>query len=159
MPAASRRKLIIAALKARAATITVANGYFTNAGQRVEYGNAGHTTDDALPRVTLSVEDVEPPTPRNQHKAMRRLPVRAEIKLAPADALSPLDAAEDALADLKTALFEAGDRTLGIVGVHNIEEGREGVVDRADGSTLVGAWVEFAVFYSEKYGLPSEAAA
>lgn len=161
-PGLSMRQQIIAALKARAAEITTANGFQTDAGLSVHYGYRRPATGDAMPRIGLVSGELQPPDPINQGQVIVRIawPVWFigidRVELGEDDVL---DKAEAILSDLKRAIF-LPDRTLNGVllpnsSVGNIEYGGETVVDREDGGHYVQCALCALVTWVEGYGVPT----
>ena len=160
-PGLSKRQQIIAALKARAAEIQIANGYQTDAGLTVHYGYRRPALADTMPRIGLVSGELEPTDPINQGDVVVRLhwPVWfIGIDRVDAGADDALDKAEAILSDLKRAVF-LEDRTLeGVLltnrNVGDILYGGETVIDREDGGHYVQCAVCALVTFVEGYGVP-----
>ena len=152
------RQQILAAWKARAEAILVANGFATDAGLRVEHRMAVPTEDDptpliyvySAPAVIVAQDDV----------IIYDWALYATVftKTASAD---PLDDAELLLGDLERAMFLA-DRRLGDIlranrNVGDVLYGDTGVEGPVIGGRFVTAWVEAMVRYTTRYGQPAAA--
>ncbi len=146
-----RRLQVLSATKTRFQTITVSNGYNTNAGQRVYHG-VPHTKDDGDPWIVMSTPEPADYVEAAQNHRHVEMPVMVEAAMKPADPANPLASAELLLGDLEKAIFLV-DRTLGGL-AKNVVSNRAGTRDREDGGELVGAFVEFRVVYTDKYGDP-----
>lgn len=161
MPAQTMRQKIIAALKARAETITIANGFNTDAGLHVTHGYRRPAKGDAMPRIAMVTTSDVPEAESQDDVIVRRqwaigFGAMAEVE---ADDENALDTAEALLADLKRALFDDEDRTLGGLlppnkETGNVEMGVEGTADREAGGTFVEAGVTVLVTFIEGYGHP-----
>lgn len=148
MPTPSTRSTALTAIKVKLQAITVAGGYFTDAGLKVIYGNAGHTKDDGLPRVVMSTAKVSPETFTQQAQQFK-LPIVVEGERTATDPVSPLDSAEELLADIKRALFAANTTLDGkVIDLHLVDEE---VFDREDGALTVGARVTLVADYAEDF--------
>ena len=150
MPA-SRRRLIVEALKARVEAIRVANGFETDAGVTVFLGETPPLgPDDPETAIAIVVGDEDP-----QYQGANlfiRLPVAIQA-LARADLEQPWLAVEDLIGDIKRAV-ELEDRTLGGLVKRQIERGSVVALEREPGSTTVGAAVTFVCPYVEGWGTP-----
>lgn len=160
-PAETMRQKIIAAMKARAATITIANGFNTDAGLHVTHGYRRPAKGDAMPRIALiSAAEVPEAEVQDDVIVRRRWPLYfiAAAEVA-ADDENALDTAEKLLADMKRALFDENNRTLGGLlsknkEIGNVEMGAEDTADREPGGNLVEAGVTALVTFIEGYGHP-----
>jgi hypothetical protein len=157
MASASRRKLILEEFRARVSAITIANGFFTDAGKNVFLGEVPTLgPDDAETAIALVVEEDDPNTqtpfgPGTGATIQIGLTIAIHA-LAMADLDTPLLAIEDVIHDIKQAV-ELDDRTLGGL-VGSLMRGPTRPLDREEGSTVVGASVDYDVMYSEAWGDP-----
>lgn len=150
-PQPTKRRRILEAMKARAQRIRIANGFFTDAGERVKAGRDAVTDADTLPLVRMIVA-AEPEFQGAADRARLRLEIEYEA-LARFDASHPIGVEEDLLGDLKRAVFLAEDRTLNGRAL-DVKHVGEGTTTRQEGGTVVAARVRAVVEYIETYGEP-----
>lgn len=145
----SRRQLILAALLTRAGSITVENGYATDAGARVFLGEEVQLGEDDPPSaIALVVQDSVP----TQSTGYIDEPLDVEVQaLVRADLEQPHIAAEVLLADIKHA-FETGDRTLGSLLKGEMTLGPTRVVPRQPGALTVGVGVTYRTRFLRQWG-------
>jgi len=149
--AASRRRLILEALKARVEEITVEHGFETDAGLTVFLGETPALgPDDSTTAIAIVIGEEDP---RYQGaKFLIRLPLAIQA-IARADLDQPWLAVEDVIGDIKRAV-ELEDRTLGGLVKSDLERGSVQALEREPGSTTVGAEVVYFAIYSEGWGIP-----
>jgi len=149
--AASRRRLIMEAIKARVSEISVTHGFETDAGLTVFLGETPQLgPDDPQTAIAIVVGDEEPQY--QGAKFLIRLPLALQA-LARADLDQPWLAVEDVIGDLKRAV-ELEDRTLGGLVKSDLERRSVVAMEREPGSTTVGAEVTYLFTYSESWGAP-----
>jgi hypothetical protein len=154
----SQRQLILEEFRRRLQQISVANGFDTDAGAQVFLGEIpAFGPDDPDTAVAIEVGDDTPAvqalgdrlTPSAEEFAIR-LPANLQA-LASADLDAPYIAREQVISDLKRAI-ETGDAWPDSVG--EVSRGQTRSLDRDEGSTAVGAEVEYSVLYVETWGTP-----
>jgi hypothetical protein len=154
---ASRRRLILEAFRDRVSQITIAGGFLTDAGKVVFLGEDPTLgPDDPEEAIALVVEEDEPDIqtpfgPGDGASVQVNLTIGVQA-LAKADLDAPLIAIENVIADIKKAV-ELDDRTLGGL-IGGIARRLTRPLDREDGSTVVGASVDYEIVYSEDWGDP-----
>lgn len=140
---------IALALSARAATITIANGFATDIGARVFRGKRRLAEEDTPCVVLFEGAD------RIDDRSTKHVKVSQRYSLEGHDACdpdNPNDRAHEMIADMKRAIF-SGDRTLGRT-VKGIEYAGRTIGTREDGISLVFATIEFDVVFSEDITAP-----
>lgn len=149
MAAVSRRQQILAALLTLAGTVTVENGYATDAGLRVFLGDEVMLGDDDPPSaIAIVVQDSVPSQPTGYIDEPLDVEVQALVK---ADLEQPYIAAEVLLADIKQA-FETADRTLGGLLKGEMTLGPTRVVPRQPGALTVGVGVTYRTRFLRQWG-------
>lgn len=158
MAGESRRQLILEALRTRAAEIEIANGFQTDVGKRLYFGevpNLGpHDSNQAL--AIIPMEDQIGELQLGNLSIL--LPVNF-VALAKPTLSEPWVIVEQVIADIKKAI-ELEDRTLGglLTGGRNNPEGlirgTTEVAVRQSGSDAVGAMVTYVCHYAEAWGHP-----
>lgn len=147
---------ILEAIAARLASITVANGYVTDAGLHVNLGD--EWPDEAtLPALTLHEGQIAPNgygLVRAQGRAgTNGMKMRGEYTvegIADCTSASTYSAAHALIADIKRALFANGGLTFGEqAGDHKLEG--HGVLPRARGSNRVSIAVVGSYFYIDQF--------
>lgn len=149
----SRRQMILTELLARARSISIDNGYATDAGERVFFGEApefGDSDQDPVNAIVMVVQDSQPQD-RSQIVADT---VAVEFQAtARADLEQPYVAAEDLLSDIMRAV-EQPDRTLGSLAKGEMAIGAIRTVPREPGMTSVAMGVTYVVPYHRRWGQP-----
>lgn len=153
----SKANQIAAAVAARLENIRVANGYATDAGQKVFRGRAA-IAPDSLPNVILFEAEDLVETQRVDY-AQETLPIDANVLLpfvieatGPCDADNPNVAGHALVADIKKAIF-AGDLSWGGLATHTRYIGRT-LGPREGGTNLVTVTVQIRVGYVENLAAP-----
>lgn len=148
--ATSTRQAILEALLARVGRITVENGYATDAGLTVYFGESPILgEDDPLSALALIVND-DLPQDQNGTDVLTVLPIDIQA-LARADATNPWLTVEAVIADIRAAV-EAGDRSLGKLLARNLLRGRTRRLQREPGASTIGAAVQYTAIYLDTWG-------
>jgi len=148
---ATRRRLILEAVRTRLKAITIADGFMTDAGAMVFLNEAPALGPDD-PDVAIAIlvgEDIQ--TWQGEH-VMLQLPIQIQA-IAKADVDAPWLAVEDVLGDIKKAI-ELEDRTLGGLVKRQIERRHTVTLEREPGSTYVGVGITYMAPYTERWGHP-----
>lgn len=142
---------ILEAVAARLRAITVAGGYYTDAGLHVSIGPRDLTTDDPLPQLAVGFGQVVPVAQGRQ--VQRQVDLRVEA-IAAADFDDPLLPLADVLEDIDRALFVPIDKSLGglLAMPHGLKAGPVEAQPREPGSRVVSAVVGATAQYVEAYG-------
>lgn len=153
----SRRQRILAASIAVLEGITIANGYQTNLGDAVLFGEVPAFGDGDPKQVLALFPREDQPGDLQVGKVLIVLPVDVAIILAPG--VTNAGAVREAgIADVKKAM--EADRSLGglLSGGRNHPEGMirgtTETFDRSTGSEYVGAIISWGLQYYESLGLP-----
>lgn len=159
MAGESRRQLILEALRTRLQAIQVVNGYQTDVGLKVFFGElphlGPHDADGAVALIPMEdqVDDMQ------VGKVSIVLPVNM-VALAKPSLSQPWVVVEQIIADIKKAI-ESGDRSLGgllAAGKNNPEGLMRGTTEtaaRGSGSDVVAAMVTYGCHYREAWGNPA----
>jgi hypothetical protein len=148
----TRRLLILERLAARAAVITIANGFATNAGASLYLGAAPELSDgDPDEAIAIVPRDDTPTEPTGRVDVI--LPVEIQA-IAKASLEEPWTRVELLIGDLKRAI-ELEDRTLGSTLKGQMKRGPTRTLERLAGSTTVGAGVLYLCPYVEEWGNPA----
>jgi hypothetical protein len=159
----SKRQAAIGELVRRLEFITKANGYNTDAGEHMFVGEAPTFGEDDPPEaLAVLVEDDSPQAAGGLIRTRTPIEIWAVV---PAGLNDPLLAIEAIIADIKEAVeIEADgsvDRFLGVVGEdgkpygtlpRGLERGVIRTIKRREGSTYVGASVEYIANFEERWG-------
>lgn len=172
----SKRESAFADLLTRLAFITIANGYSTDAGEHIFFNETPKLgPDDAPAALAVMVgEDGNPGTQGSRIRSRVVIDVQAFALLA-SDA-TPLLVSEALIADIKHAVEIEGndqnataggdasiDRFLGTVDddsrpygtlPRGVERGSVRALPREAGSEVVGATVEYVLYFEEGWGQP-----
>jgi hypothetical protein len=151
----SKRKRILAALVARLEAIHKADGFNTDAGDRVFRGYVPQLgPDDATPYLSLIAPD---DTPGSQMvKVVQTLSIdiyvvgRVDLRGEDPDA-----DVEDGIADVKKAI-ELEDRELGGLLCDRLTRGVTRSFERESGTPLIGAIVAYQAKYTDVWGDPTD---
>lgn len=149
--AASKRRLILEAVRARLQEIDGQGAFETDAGARVftnETPNYG--PNDPATAIAMTVGDDQPEW--QQGKVLITLPLIL-IALATASLGEPWKAAEQVLADLKRAM-ELDDRRLGGLLHWELLRGPTQTAELPEGATTVGVQITYIAQYEESWGSP-----
>lgn len=153
----SRRLRILEALKGRLEAITVGNGFHSDAGARLYFGELPKLGPHDPPAVLAMIpkEDVV-------GAALNNIPITLPVDifaLLKPDVDEPWVTVEELLADIKTAV-ELEDRTLGglLTGGRDnpggLVRGTTEVFPRQSGAEVVGASITYGCPYAEAWGFP-----
>lgn len=151
MPA-SISKQIVQALRTRAAGITKANGYNTDAGKVVIVNRETFDEETEIPSVMILPGLVSQSDRRGDDEVLWSRPFVIEA-IATEDTDNPGDVAEDLMADLQQAILDPADVTLGGLAV-DVTLGDMATALTEDGSNIAGAFIDFTVVFSTGYGNP-----
>jgi hypothetical protein len=149
----SIRQAILMQLLARVTAIQVANGFSTDAGLAVLFGETPMLgPDDPSAAIAVIVGDDQSPDPYANlgDDVLTQVPVDIQA-IARADVDQPWQTVEAIIADIKRAV-ETGDRTLGGLLTRNLQRGRTRTLNREPGATSIGASVQYAPIYLETWG-------
>lgn len=159
MAGESRRQLILEELKRRLETVQVANGFQTDVGLKVYFGElprlGPHDADGAVAMIPGEDQVDE----MQVGKISIVLPVNM-VALAKPSMSQPWVVVEQVVADIKKAI-ESGDRSLGgllAAGRDNAEGLKRGTTEtsaRGSGSEVVAAMVTYGCHYREAWGNPA----
>lgn len=145
----STRHAILLAVLTRVSAIEVANGYATDAGLTIRFGESaelGPDDPDAAVAIVVGDDQVED----EGADILTRLPFEVQA-LAKADTAQPWLTIEAVLDDLKRAM-ETVDRTLGGLLTRDLLRGRTRTLRREPGATTVGAARSYTATYVESWG-------
>ena len=151
----SRRQKILEWFLAHLQTITVRNGFRTDAGERIYLNEIPELgPDDPDVAIALTAEPDE--TSVNLMHVVIRLPLKihAIAKVTLDDPVQPWIAAEQVLSDVKEAI-EQTDRTLGGLVLNRIERDQTETLPRVAGSLTVGVTIGYIAPYKERWGNPA----
>lgn len=148
----SKRQAILTELVARVSAIQTANGYATDAGVTVFFGETPMLGgDDPSSAIALIVGDDQIDGPSSLgDDILTTLPIDIQA-LARADFAHPGLTLEAVLSDIKRAI-ETSDRTLAGLLTRDMQRGRTRTLDREPGATCIGAAVQYQVVYLEAWG-------
>jgi len=157
----SQDQLIVTALAGRLADITVANGYRTDAGLRVDADERSPNEDeDVFPRLTWTdrSEEVIQPVLETDAPLPDRMQIQIVFTVVGFDRVetgeSPGDVARVLCADIKQAVIRASDKRLGGLLMDPVRYlGR--IIERPEpGRLLVSVEARFGARYMEQAGDP-----
>lgn len=153
----SRRQDIITELKTRLASITVDNGYQTDAGENVYVGQVPALNDgDPDQAIAMVVEDDEPGY-SGEHTVIRLpIEIRAVVRVNVDD---PYAMTEAVIADIKRAIERTTegvkDHNLGgLLTPRGLERRSTTAAFRDQGSEFGAGVVRYACLYNELWGEP-----
>lgn len=148
----STRQAILTELLNRVSAIRVANGYATDAGATVLFGEAPMLgPDDPTSAIALVVGDDQiDPTSSLGDDILTLLPVEIAA-IAKADVANPWVTVEAVIADIKRAV-ETADRGLGGLLTRGLQRGRTRSLDREPGATSIGAAIPYSATYLDAWG-------
>ena len=147
----SKRLQILEAIVARLTTISIANGFDTDAGAHVFLGETPVLGPDDGP-IAIAVVPQDDRLTAQQMKIAAPWPIPVQA-LAQADLDEPWVAVERVLSDIKRAV-ELADRTLGGLVSQPFERGQTRTIPREAGQTTTGAEVIYVFAYVEPWGHP-----
>ena len=151
--ATTRRQSILEVLITRLELVQVVNGFATDTGAAVYFGEVPALGfDDPEQAIALVVGVETPQWMQDGKKFQILLPVNIAA-VAKADLSAPYLVVEQVIGDIKRAI-ELEDRYLGGLVEWPLERGPVQTLTREPGSTTVGAAVTFAIRYTEGWGNP-----
>jgi hypothetical protein len=151
--AESTRQQVLELLVQRVELIKRVNGYQTDAGKTVFFGEVPILGENDPEQAIAVVPDIEQPRwIQDGLKLQVQLPVNFAA-IAKADLSAPYLVIEQLIADIKKAI-ERPDRYLDGLVNWPIERGPVRALQRETGSTTVGAAVTYGVRWDEGWGLP-----
>ena len=155
--AATKRRQILEAVRARLQAIKIASDYHTDAGDVVFLGETPVLGPDDPHPVALAMIVLTDDPVHQQQNVKVTLPIEVQIVTQPnaAEQARPWLLVEDAIGDVKVAV-EAGDRTLGglLASGLDLKRGPVRFLERTSGNDIVGAGVEYRFGYVEGWGTP-----
>lgn len=147
----STRQSALQVLQARLSEIRVANGYNTDAGERLFIGEQPILgPSDPLASLCIVVRATEPG--KQGENVLVRLPVGVQA-IVRADSADPWSTIEQVIEDIKRAVERDHDLG-GYLIRRGLERGQEEPLDRESGSTFIGAEVEYRLVFAEAWGAP-----
>lgn len=161
----SNRQLAILDLRDRLAWITVSHGYNSDAGQNISMGEVITLGPDDPPAALAIVVGADSPVVEG---GLVKTSVPVEVQaFVPADIEAPLIALERLIADIKVAVeIEGNDQNAALGGDASIDRSLVGTlprgltrgstrpIPREEGSTVVGASVQYILAFEEGWGKP-----
>lgn len=151
-PGPSRRRQIIAAIKARLEAIQVGTLFETSAGLHVfinETPKFGASDPTVAIAVVIGEDSVEI---QQGYKLVIRMPLGVQA-IAPATLDRAWQELEPVLADIKRAM-ELPDKRFGGLVEQELLRGSTQTMERDEGSTTVGVSVAYLATYTETWGNP-----
>jgi hypothetical protein len=145
-----RRLLILKAISLRLQDITVANGYNTDAGKLVLLGHSGAKLGPNDPDVAVAIVPGAEEVIHQMENVEALLPIGIHA-LAKADLQDPGMSIEELVDDIQQAI-ELEDRRLGGLITVDLKYQTTESLEREEGSTTVGASVEYAVQFKRGWG-------
>lgn len=151
MSATSIRRRVMAALIDRLAAISVNDGYETDAGASILFGEAPQLGPGDPDTALAIVIGDDAPTAQASVAMMVPTPfeVHGVAKVTPEDPFNPVEAV---LADIKRAV-ELPDRTLGGL-LAEIQRGETRGLPRDPGATTAGVAITYLLTWKEGWGNP-----
>lgn len=147
----SNRQDALAEMRVRLETIQKADGFQTDAGKLVFFGEAPTLGPDDAPAAIVIVPQRDL-RKYNGEQAVVTLPVQIQANVK-VDADDPGGTLEAVIADIKKAIET--DRNLGgNVVERGLEGGETEPLEREEGSAFVGASVEYRLTFPEVWGAP-----
>lgn len=151
-----RRKAILEKFIERLEAIQKVNGYATDAGLYLFQGSANLGPDD--PQLGIAIVPGPASIDVQENQKVTLLPIDLHA-LAKDDVADPLLAVEDLIGDIKRAIESPenvpGNTKRDLNGLAmNLTAGVVAALQREEGSTTIGARVEYLVMYSEAWGDP-----
>jgi hypothetical protein len=150
---ATRRRLILEAIKTRLEAIRTADGFDTNLGRQVFLGEAtelGPDDPEQAIKVVVGLDLIRWQSPG--HAFLITLPIGIWA-VAKADVTQAWLASESVIGDVKRAI-ELEDRTLGGLLTSPFERGQTQALERPPGSTTIGIGIGYMLLYKEGWGTP-----
>lgn len=148
----TRRSKILTTFIARLAAITVANGFATNAGQKIYQNYTPELTSKDEPDAALALLIDEDRHEQHGDKLLIELPLMV-CSLVKVSLDDPLSLSEAVIGDIKKAV-EIDTHLNGLLRDY-MERGSTQTLERQAGSVTVGSVVPYVLPYSEKWGDPS----
>jgi len=142
---------IISAIKARLETITKLGGFNTDAGDNVIIGRR---TPDQTELPILCVFDIEDdPDEAERYLPEMMITLTTAVEAYVNVGTDPMTAVHNIIDDIKTAVLDVTDRTLGGLTLDFGYGGRE-IQWPEDAGTVISVRVLFVCLYRETYGAP-----
>jgi hypothetical protein len=149
----SIRQAILTELLARVTAIQVANGFSTDAGLIVLFGETPMLgPDDPPAAIAVIVGDDQSPDPSANlgDDILTQVPVDIQA-IARADVDQPWLTVEAIIADIKRAIETARSHARRTADA-DLQRGRTRTLSREPGATCIGASVQYAPIYLETWG-------
>ena len=150
--AKSKRQRILEAVLARVQTIRRVDGYQTDVGATVFFGESPELGESDPEEAAAVVPASDVIVAIQGTKVTIELPIAIQA-LARADLAQPWVAVEAVISDIKTAV-EVADQTLGGLAPRRMRRGSTRPIPRDPGSVTVAAEVPYIVPYDETWGAP-----
>jgi hypothetical protein len=157
----SKREAAVAELVRRLQFITVVNGYNSDAGKQIVYGEAPKFGPGDPPAALAIIIGETIPEAVQTNYVQESTPIEIQA-LVPADLDAPLLAVEGIISDIKGAVEIEGrapgtsaarDRSLdGVCQPKGFTRGRTRALTREPGSTYCGSAIEYIAVLEERWG-------
>jgi hypothetical protein len=145
---AENRQALVTAIKARFATITIANGYRTNIGLIQKEWQTTHLDESERPaHMVHDPVDTRQPDPNGENSSRKRWALQIVAEAVLNESAQNLTEARKAISDFKQAV--AVDDTWGGLAIRS-EEVVDRLVRDKSGANITGAQVVFKVITSRK---------
>lgn len=153
-------------LISRLGFIQISKGYNTDAGLHIWQGEAPQFGEGDPTAALLVLVGADSPT-QSGPRILARVPVEVQA-CVPADLGNPLLSIEAIVADIKVAVEIEGRDQNAVAGSASIDRSLDGTlptglergptrpIPRVEGSTYVGASVEYVLTIEEQWGLPGD---
>ncbi len=147
-----RRKLILLKIAERLSAIQKVNGYETDAGLHLYHGPVNLGPDDPQLAIAIAPGPASVTIQQNAKTVLMSVDLHA---LAKENLDDPLLVVEDLIGDIKRAIESAETAQRNLAGLASkIDAGDVEPLPRQEGSTTVGARVEYRIDYQESWGDP-----
>lgn len=148
--AISTRLAILTELVNRVGQITIENGFATNAGLTVLFGESPMLGEDDPPSAVALIIGDDQAQDQSGDDTLTSLPIDIQA-LAKAEVKQPWRTVEAVIADIRMAI-ERGDRTIGGLVTRPLARGRTRRLQREPGATTIGAAVQYTAFFLDTWG-------
>lgn len=148
--AISTRLAILTELVNRVGQITIENGFATNAGLTVLFGESPMLGEDDPPSAVALIIGDDQAQDQSGDDTLTSLPIDIQA-LAKAEVKQPWRTVEAVIADIRMAI-ERGDRTIGGLVTRPLARGRTRRLQREAGATTIGAAVQYTAFFLDTWG-------
>lgn len=148
--AISTRLAILTELVNRVGQITIENGFATNAGLTVLFGESPMLGEDDPPSAVALIIGDDQAQDQSGDDTLTSLPIDIQ-GLAKAEIKQPWRTVEAVIADIRMAI-ERGDRTIGGLVTRPLARGRTRRLQREPGATTIGAAVQYTAFFLDTWG-------